>query len=1141
MTALIQSLVNGAIPVVGQSRNDLRNGDTVTLSAVNPASNYSWSIAFAPEDKDGNPSMANLAGNVFGAGPITFEVDYSGAYLIRLVVDAGIPATQDEQYVRLRFETVLGDLKLVAAGERRDGTGVIPVDISAEGWANDQNFNLKTLLCLVQHSAASGRIIYVDANRGKDSNFPADDPTIAEGWADFSTVSAGILAAQSNVEFNGGMPPTLTQPMIVAVRPGRYIEDITFAPFVHIIGWPQTGSAGAHPDGDRSVVLRCENVAGATHTASIPSVGEFCMVSNVMLENTGSTTTPLVQKSGEGDVYWLNTMFSQEGTGAINQGATYAALRGVSVFRNCRLVQTDTFTDTSEIFVINPAPGQAATIEMFDSRLRGTSLGSIDPNQAGGSEASFVDCEFEQVGTGGGEFAIQTWGLDLALDGCVMSVDPGGPVTTAIEANPGGAVIAGELMVRVRRSILGDSDLPAPSYLGISMDPTNVGVGLATLQLGSSEYGTITAPLPVVRRALTLGTSLFYDNTIVGLLTADNVQEALDDIAGAAFGAVSLNAAYNVGRIITVDADAVELHGTPLATTLPPLAPLPPTGDGVLRVYNQVEIGAINDWEMNVAPNWANNGPSILGGNLNWNTDSVLGSAFSILSLATLTPDWRNFNLRIGAADAQGDSVAGSIKMGNVWVRGGGSLCGSGAVAPDGGDVAIIAGGVEEPVAAPGIPGNVWLHPGYSNATTLGGSVNVVDATAATPATLTAAAVYTEPNAGAPAGTLTFATVAGRVDVVFAGGENLVAMQGLFSTGTGLQLSQPGGNGTVLVLTSSAQGPDSEILLVNDSTGGSISLFLGDMTISGGALFVAGTYPDFVELRSTGSEVLQIGTTNPMIYDAILGKLTVPGFIDPTAMIFDEFGEATIPTGANKGAIFVSDGTGGATATNSLYYKDEGGALTNLLLGGGGGAPTTSDYLTITDETGTLPNSLRIAGTAGEIVFNQSGSQYVASLVPTGSGAGTANHANIVFDATGRISSALPGTKTISRQMMVPVGVTIPPDFVVCEFDFFADSFTPTGVWVYLDRIFTGVVATDIKLDVLGRGAAAAPGAPVSFFAAEANLGALPATQGTFIPISAGPPPGTLIGPVVIQIKVSYLNTAPTDGGGLVVSVVGTL
>lgn len=537
MPALIQSLVNGINPVVGASRDDLRAGDVVQLDQVGgPATTYAWSIAYAPEDKDRNPSSAVLVGNVFGPGPVTFIVDNQGAYLIRLVIDAGLP-TQDEQYVRLRFDTIFGDLRLVAAGERRDGTGIIPVDIDATGWADDQNYNLNRLLCLVQHVSASGRIIYVDANRGKDNLQAPNDPAVAEGWADFSTVSEAILAANTNAEFNGGIMPSATQPMIVAVRPGFYQEDISFAPYVHVIGWPSSGGGiGDHPDFDRSVTIRAANAGApaATFTAALPNLGEYCYVSNLILENVGATTNALLRKTGDGDVYLVNVELLQSGGAAPSQGAGISVERGRAFLHDCRVVQEDTFSGDSLAFLVDVSAGTASLIA-HQSTFIGPSIGQVDPSLNGGVTAYFSHCTFEQTGNDPASFAIQTWSESLVLDDSTLTVDPGGVVTVGIEANPTAAAVPGDLAVNLRRTRLGDDSAGAPGFLEVSIDDTGV-VGTSYLRAASSEYAPdVNITGSVTRQALTDGRSLFYDNTASGLLS-ENVQDALDEIAGGGGG-----------------------------------------------------------------------------------------------------------------------------------------------------------------------------------------------------------------------------------------------------------------------------------------------------------------------------------------------------------------------------------------------------------------------------------------------------------------------------------------------------------------------------------------------------------------------------------------------------------------------------
>lgn len=139
MSARIRSTIPAKPTVDEASRDDLAIGDVVTVSSIDAATTYAWTIVFKPEG-----SAATFTGSSSDASPGSFTVDLVGPYLIRLVVDAGL-ATESSQYVRLRALTSVLGLTLVAAGERRDESGVIPVDADVEGWANEQNSNLLAL------------------------------------------------------------------------------------------------------------------------------------------------------------------------------------------------------------------------------------------------------------------------------------------------------------------------------------------------------------------------------------------------------------------------------------------------------------------------------------------------------------------------------------------------------------------------------------------------------------------------------------------------------------------------------------------------------------------------------------------------------------------------------------------------------------------------------------------------------------------------------------------------------------------------------------------------------------------------------------------------------------------------------------
>ena len=176
MAAEIRSTIPAKPTVDNASRDDLAVGDVVTLEAVPPATGttFVWTLVFVPE---GSTAVLTPPAAAFTAGPVTFTADLAGPYLVRLVVDAGLP-TESTQYVRLRALTSTLGLKLVAAGERRDTTGTIPVDVDIEGWANEQNYNLQALESAIgsvsgvwstttvaapTHSASDGEFIIITA------------------------------------------------------------------------------------------------------------------------------------------------------------------------------------------------------------------------------------------------------------------------------------------------------------------------------------------------------------------------------------------------------------------------------------------------------------------------------------------------------------------------------------------------------------------------------------------------------------------------------------------------------------------------------------------------------------------------------------------------------------------------------------------------------------------------------------------------------------------------------------------------------------------------------------------------------------------------------------------------------------------
>ena len=433
MSARISSLRNGIDPVSEQSRDDLVSGDVVVVSSLDAATTYDWTLVFVPEG-----STATFSGSATAVSPGSFTVDQEGAYLVRLVVDASL-GTESTQYVRLRALTAFGELTLIAAGERRDGTGIIPVDVDAEGWANEQNANLQVLKAFVKPMVASGRILFVDANDGTDN------------YADFSTIQAAITSATTT-------GASEAEQWVIAVRPGRYVEAATFVDWVHVIGWP------GNPDATME-----SSILEGLQTADITAGS--ALIANLHLENNADSASATLTKTGAGTLRLRNARLESNGTLA-GQGAALDLQVG--------LVDA---VDSSFIHLAAGAADRvgytqtgANTTSRFDRCLfMGPSAIDANPALVVGVIAVFVRSRTISSHATGVGISTVAQSLDYQ-NGSVESVSGDG-----IIVNPTASVFLGAVTLTVCFSDVQDD---------ITFDTTNLG-GVTTLNMGSVKYTTL--------------------------------------------------------------------------------------------------------------------------------------------------------------------------------------------------------------------------------------------------------------------------------------------------------------------------------------------------------------------------------------------------------------------------------------------------------------------------------------------------------------------------------------------------------------------------------------------------------------------------------------------------------------------------
>lgn len=1017
-------------PVVGPvldetSRDDLRKGYQVIAASLDAATTYSWQLSFTPQSTGGGidplEGTASVAALLAPEGSTSstarFNIDNEGAYLLRLVVDAGLP-TESVQFIRMRYLTQFGDLKLVSAGERRDQNGVIPVDASAQGWSNDQNRNLQRLALFIRRVATSGRCLYVDHNKGRDSTLAANDPdnlvdfpgwdstnlvgtglqTGAEAFGDFSTISGAINYAAAAAG-RGEPVPSLTDPYFIFVQPGLYEEDLTLQSHIHVIGYgptpgiadvPQVNAAADRDNlSKRNVIVRTANFGGATHSYSPagPPTTDAVLLENLYLENTAAVTEPVLKHEG-GFLYLRDVAIYQQGNGAGQGAALTSATADIAVRPAIQADNCSFFSladiDADRWVVTLDAPkavyrftsctllGIGGGLE-FNPTIYG-GLAILDPQDA---DLVMTDCTITARGVA--SYALRAYGTTQSFTRCRFeAVD----TTKAFSVDPFGAgagAHAGDVSVT----------LDSSTVLGDVVFETAGATLTTTFTFGTTTMtGALSLPdgVPTTMSAGAHGKSLGYQNDypnpvtgadvlpVLSRLGVNNVQDAIDLLIQLLLplGGVphlSLESAYNglsslnppvvgggLGKSILADDGAVAITGA--AAPVDFLSALPaPTYNGSLKLEGILDVGPLvtdgQGSEFSVDPNVFVGGPIIRMGRAVYADDA--GVVHRGINSATLIggseANTHRYNIRMRTRD---DSTSGTGTMGHMILEAGSSLTPvGGGASPDAGHTFVRAGDYSNAVAG-GLPGNIFLVPGKSDAGDPHGMTRVTCPATATPTVLVAA----NPFVGGVTGLAFFATPNGYVSLSVGAADNAATVAAAISLLPGL-LGSVGGGGEITI-TTVLTGTMADVHYIGDDQGGALNTALGELRVNSGAGLTLGTYPDSVGIFCAGNGLLGIDgfiLGSPQLVRVYVefadSPYTVPDNVDivgvdTTNGVVEIYLPNTLLTGAREG--------------RTLIINDEGGVadINPVEISAGGGFPFGSidNYTHNTTGTGVVPPGL---------------------------------------------------------------------------------------------------------------------------------------------------------------------------------------
>jgi len=890
---------------------------------------------------DGTPSTAAMTAP--NAIATAFTVDYEGAYMVRLVTDSGLP-TEDTRYLRVQYETKFGSIGLVAGGEKNDGSEQIPADIDTAGWANDENLSLQKLGLFVRRVSTSGRILVVDANRGRSTwdntqtpddrtntfEVPGTDPvdlvatgaTVkAQGFGDFSSINLAITYALAAAA-RGEPAVSATEPYLIYIQPGVYSEDLILHPHVHLIGLGHK-TQGQTPTDVPDVIVQAQALG---HTLFSAAAGDVYILRGVTLTSNlaGIDTLSIdaLAPSLTGSLYLFESVLAQQAVGGGSVLVMGDGTAAITVKTYGTLI-SDASTAGAAHYAVE-INGVTGTTELDRSFVRATSSAMRVNNLALATNYTFNLVDAAISTTTAACVGLHSLASINLFEKSKISV-----VTAANALLFNGGPKAGTLSATLRNCTVEGN---------ITFD-TAACAGATTFRLSDTIYTAVTLPTanPTTSTYESQGKSIRYvpDLTdpwdvhaglpavpVAQRLASTNSQDAIDDLVmistlpNALGGGYSgLDAAYDglssltpptrgagLGREIVADQSAVRISGSthPVSTT--PGGTYADTNAN-LHIERNIKVGVFDTPEIDLDPNLMAAGPVANMGWLVWSAELTPGAGnprslpAGIVQGASILDGglFHNYGLRIQTQSTN------QVSYGHVgWpiIRGGDSSFRAGAgplAAP-----VIVQGGsyLSDTVhAGSDATGRIWLAPGIDEDTSVAittpatlkagqiqGTVRLVMGQNATPASLAATVAAIASTA---AGTLYFGTPMGLLTVPVALGDAAAdVVITINALGRGLVwASAPAG---VITIQTYDRGPAADIYYITASNP-VINTDLGDFTLAGGATFQAGTFPTFIDVYCSGTGEVTFG--NPaqlqLVYNAVTGKLTVPGVIDPTTLVLE--------------------------------------------------------------------------------------------------------------------------------------------------------------------------------------------------------------------------------------------------------------